>query len=1488
MLTALAITASSFAAMVIPASAEPDDPATPTWQLGAEGTTPGEMETITYAGKDDVLHVSAKNVFAPVSSVSSGTVTINTDVYTDPSVGRTFRIMLQSDDAVVYDTAKAFAQVAANNTSGLIYAGGDSATANDNAAIQFQTATAGWYNVNVVVDYNKKDAADFITVSVKDSTGAAVGTTQNVPAFADVDTTLKAIRLVSTQHNDTYFANFTVTPGSVLTPAEPVATAEPTEEPEPTATPGPTKDPSTVPTTEYYNDNFDSYDSTGLAGQGTAEQTGTLGKLNTAVGARGSGGDNTSTLSIGTAALDGNETKYLTFVSGGTATSQRGASVTFNDECAIPAFAALDGQLDIDFDMYFADAASTLQFFGITSSQTSSGGEVVNDPYLSAANNANIPLTQWVNVNMQINSAKNVNLSITDKDGKLLDAKSFTAAGDAVGKIAAYGAASSVSIDNLVVKQVGPSNYANATVTVKQTDGTAVEGATVKLDSFTLPLTDATGVSSAIVPIKDAYAVTVSKDAYEATEGEEDNFEGTIEVTAAGGTADAVINPQVYTAVPGSVTIKDGQGTVSAAAGDTPNTSAAFTTEVIDQKNIPVESGYTTEWSIFPTGTTTANPAVTIADGVVSVSKDFKAAEGKDVEVFDVIAKVTLNGESKEATTTVNIANSDIITYDSATVYTPSGRSQTFTLPSVISMPETGKLRIAFDFIPGTLGSDSNAQATTAFKSSNGAILFGLQNTKEGLFAFTANSISTDCNGSGDTKNFTDFASIGTVDSATTYPVEFSVIGSKLVVNFNGQFFTLPFSGATDLSINRVTIGNYRQTNAFGMTVKNLLTASSVNVDENAMDIDGDATVAKIQGKTVTREYKAVPTVDSDGETFTWSMEPATYEGVTLSAEGVLSITDAAAPGTVKIIAVSSASNDKKGELEVAIADYQELTLKADGPLAYNNKAGDKGQYVITSAVDGCDDEVKDVMPAPVWTSSDEGVATIDAASGELTVVAAGTTTVTATVTNGTAVSKVDIPVIVAAYYITADVAADSASTEVDLKGIVAADKYLVTTADADGNLVKQEEVDAPSGIVPPTSKTVAAEAGVKITATYTDGVLTSVAEPVAVAAGDEIDMTAAEGSKVFYWKSLASVEPLKTETKTEEATGATTITVDTTGAAKVEVAPIFNTHIAGNSSGHVVGETIAIPADTYNFAITNASGVRGDIYANEQMLVNNLLQGGNTVTSYTAHDIVVKEGYVTIQTYDDTGVAADISITKAPSIVTRVPKMYTLGDSLVCIYYNGGSPDNKLAQTGWGQVLQDYITDDVEVVDLGNSGVTAPGLYSSAFTQVRESAQAGDYLVLESGYNDKTYETEDKMKTAVRNMVNEAREKGVEVVLVSPNASHHDYNGSVAWTSYMEDLVKELDTKYIDLSQLSFDFLSGLYGTGTDTKFTQEFALATWNVSDRLHSTYNAANKWASIVATELGKLYPDANLVNTEHEYTFQDTADPANTITCKVSAE
>ena len=238
----------------------------------------------------------------------------------------------------------------------------------------------------------------------------------------------------------------------------------------------------------------------------------------------------------------------------------------------------------------------------------------------------------------------------------------------------------------------------------------------------------------------------------------------------------------------------------------------------------------------------------------------------------------------------------------------------------------------------------------------------------------------------------------------------------------------------------------------------------------------------------------------------------------------------------------------------------------------------------------------------------------------------------------------------------------------------------------------------------------------------------------------------------------------------------------------------------------------------------------------------------------------------------------------KTPTIIERKKHIYILGDSLVC-YYNGnptstgsdGYPTPGTAQTGWGQVFANFIKDDVNVTNLAESGNYAQGLYNSVFKTVIANAYPGDVLLFEVGYNDRNYPAElgsdsaryENMKNYMELAYNEASEKGIEVIFVTPNASAHGtgWKSGVQGTGHVIEKSDALGAKYINLSGISYAFLEPKGIDWTTNNFNVQ--------GDTLHSAFFGAMKCAEIVAQELHDIDGYSDWVDTTKSYTLTDNA-------------
>ncbi len=807
-------------------------------------------------------------------------------------------------------------------------------------------------------------------------------------------------------------------------------------------------------------------------------------------------------------------------------------------------------------------------------------------------------------------------------------------------------------------------------------------------------------------------------------------------------------------------------------------------------------------------------------------------------------------------------------------------------------LPALAEMTVDLNF--AGFGNYSGQQKTWALKTDGGRLV-GLQISDNGLYAWTGWTGSANMNQSSDIGTYTQGVRLGDAPAANAdFSVKFvlDTANKAIVALYGDKAESLTYTiDATKLT--NIENGLYRYNGA--------LATKQIKITEPDPSyiaiVGGNAHFAKISGVELSFTFDTIQTVVDPEDTFEWTVardgDTEAMTGVTIDNDGVLSVTDAAVPGNIKVTVTGSHSN-KTASKVITIDDFSVVTATVDGPAAMEPET--TGVAKVTSLKDSLGVDVMQYF-APAFSSDNTEVATVDAATGVITAVAKGTANITVKIGNPGKEAEVKIPVKVGTYSKVVEATGDSTEVSIaDIEPNSAAKNYQVTTATADGTLVAQTEVNTRS------IKNQATGAGVKMVATYENGVLANLSEPVAVAEGDEIAEDT-DTQKTFVWESLESMKPVtvrKAEISSE------TLTVDTTGAAKVEVAPIYE---------GVMNVKYEVPDATYNVTVTANNGRRTDVYANEQMLINNINQGSDNYTvgriipesaEYKANDIHIAEGYATFKYYDDQSGASTITgvkFVKAPSIVTRAKRIYVIGDSLVAKYY-GDAPEGQenLVRTGWGDVLQNYIT-GAEVTNLGNSGAEAVGMYGAAFTNVQKSAQPGDIVIWESGYNDRTYSTVERMTEYMTKVADECEDLGVKLFFVNPNASAHDYNDSVVWASHIRNVAKATNTELIDLSALSYDFLETIYADDAE-KFDKirgkwndannngkydvgeavEYPGCFNNVGDTLHSTYGAANCWAAIVASGLYANEDTRALVDTEHEFTFTDSAE--NSITAKVN--
>ena len=363
-------------------------------------------------------------------------------------------------------------------------------------------------------------------------------------------------------------------------------------------------------------------------------------------------------------------------------------------------------------------------------------------------------------------------------------------------------------------------------------------------------------------------------------------------------------------------------------------------------------------------------------------------------------------------------------------------------------------------------------------------------------------------------------------------------------------------------------------------------------------------------------------------------------------------------------------------------------------------------------------------------------------------------------------------------------------------------------------------------------------------------------------------------------------------------------IQVDLAGADVYEVSPIYTYENVGDISD---GFTIPICDGTYSFTFKKPNVervIRGDIYVNGQIIGSNVDQFGEQRTTtgalYTANDIKITGGKAVAVMKDNTSVMDSITVRKTPSVLTRKPHVYLLGDSLVSTYYgtynyldSDGQPLYGTGQTGWGETLGLFLGDDLCVTNLAESGSGAAILYNTTFPTVMQNAQPGDYLLIEAGYQDEANGGEEMMKIALNGMADECAQKGIELILVTPNCSAHGTASKpdIRFGPEVLEIAAAHNFLGINLSGSEYPLFEQL----GETYWADNFSITnpeTGEYIDKLHSSYFGAMLHSKYIAEAIYAAQQSGEFtdrlktltIDTDYEYTAADSK--GNTKTIKVN--
>lgn len=254
----------------------------------------------------------------------------------------------------------------------------------------------------------------------------------------------------------------------------------------------------------------------------------------------------------------------------------------------------------------------------------------------------------------------------------------------------------------------------------------------------------------------------------------------------------------------------------------------------------------------------------------------------------------------------------------------------------------------------------------------------------------------------------------------------------------------------------------------------------------------------------------------------------------------------------------------------------------------------------------------------------------------------------------------------------------------------------------------------------------------------------------------------------------------------------------------------------------------VDLPNGLYRVSVTLGNTNRTSLVAEDVLQIINMT--GNN--AYDSILIPITDGQLNIMAtngkegYPHTMSALDIEWVSSDTQLP--PTIWMCGDSTVCNYY----PKDTSVQAGWGQVLDQFIdTSKWQVRDMAASGQYAKGFVEAGqFAPILKYGKSGDIYIISIGINDTNYSNADEYTQYVTDMVQQAKAKGMRVILVKQQGRASDVNRNPLlngrWFGGQLDAIGAAENvQVVDLftlwqnhtTSIGYDATLGLYCTGDD-----------------------------------------------------------------------
>lgn len=224
--------------------------------------------------------------------------------------------------------------------------------------------------------------------------------------------------------------------------------------------------------------------------------------------------------------------------------------------------------------------------------------------------------------------------------------------------------------------------------------------------------------------------------------------------------------------------------------------------------------------------------------------------------------------------------------------------------------------------------------------------------------------------------------------------------------------------------------------------------------------------------------------------------------------------------------------------------------------------------------------------------------------------------------------------------------------------------------------------------------------------------------------------------------------------------------------------------------------------------------------------------------------------------------------------------KLHTIGDSTMADYQ-----ETTTRTRGWGEMLQEFFSPEVEVVNYARGGRSSRSFYDEGLWQkVKDNMQKGDYVLIQFAHNDEKEGGKDgadgrgtepwtTYRRHLEMYVDETRQLGGIPVFVSPTIRRYFKDGKITrkgchdigpadndsilnYVRVMKTVARERGVELVDMTELTRQFAESL-GEGATTR-------QIYVPTDGTHTQATGAACYAQLAAAEMKRMGILADYIN------------------------